>query len=286
MINGYSKMNFFFKNNWIIILSGLIVLIAILVFLTSDTLDDAAKVGDFLAGFASSLAFLWLIASFKQQQNELKIQREELTLQRKAIELQGQELKNLSKFSALEQVRLIAYSAMEQVKLSDTSTKDHNDFLNVFISKEFFENMEVMFDSTNEVEIASIYKKWVPIEMEMRGFFNKISTASKIYLEQVSDEKIDFAQEDFQFIQNNIEQIKKIPYIAEVANTLVAFGGMFIQYEPFLKKIQLSGVTAMSLGLGKRTHKLFDEYMFEDLKKELDKYGLEYPAIIQRYNNH
>lgn len=277
-------MKEFISKHWLSIVTLIILLFAIFVFAISKTMNDAANVGDYLAGFAGSLAFLWLIASFKQQQKALAIQSEELTLQRKAIELQGKELKNLGKFSALEQVRIIVQDAVNQIKMSETHTKDHTDFLTILIDDKLYKSFDFISTSNNISEIAAIYREWLPIETEIRGFFNKIVTASKIYLEQVSEEDVDFSEEALLFIQNNMQQIIKIPYISEVAGTLQSFIPIFIQLHPFLIKMQLAGIAAMSLGMNNNIQKIFDEKMFVELKKELDQYDLDYPAILSLYN--
>lgn len=277
-------MKEFISKYWLSLVTLIILLFAIFVFAISKTMNDAANVGDYLAGFAGSLAFLWLIASFKQQQKALTIQSEELTLQRKAIELQGKELKNLGKFSALEQVRTIVQGAVHQIKTSVTSTQDHNDFLTKLIDDKLYKNFDFVFESTNIAEIAAIYREWLPIETEMRDFFNKIVTASKIYLEQVSEENVDFSEESFEFIQKNMQQIIKIPYITEVAGTLQTTIPIFLQLRPFLVRMQLAGMAAMSLGMNNNVQKIFDEKMFVGLKKELDQYDLDYPAILNLYN--
>jgi hypothetical protein len=47
---------------------------------------DPNSMGDFFAGFAAPLAFLWLVLGYLQQGEELELQRKELELQRKEIE--------------------------------------------------------------------------------------------------------------------------------------------------------------------------------------------------------
>jgi len=43
------------------------------------------EIGDFFAGFAGALAFIWIVATIFLQKDELKFQREELELQRKEV---------------------------------------------------------------------------------------------------------------------------------------------------------------------------------------------------------
>ena len=44
------------------------------------------ELGDFLAGSAAPLAFLWLVVGYLQNSEELQLQREELTLQRQEVQ--------------------------------------------------------------------------------------------------------------------------------------------------------------------------------------------------------
>jgi peptidoglycan biosynthesis protein MviN/MurJ (putative lipid II flippase) len=47
---------------------------------------EANEFGDFVAGFGSLLAFVWLVAATFLQMTELRLQREELKLQRQESE--------------------------------------------------------------------------------------------------------------------------------------------------------------------------------------------------------
>ena len=55
---------------------------------------EISGVGDFLAGFFSPLAFLWLVIGYFMQNKELSMNREELKISRKALEAQTIELAN------------------------------------------------------------------------------------------------------------------------------------------------------------------------------------------------
>lgn len=52
--------------------------------------------GDFLAGLAAPLAFLWLVVGYLQQGEELRLQRQQLELQREELKLQREEVKRLA----------------------------------------------------------------------------------------------------------------------------------------------------------------------------------------------
>lgn len=91
------------KENWHLITTVALFFVFIVVFLFF-TLADAYHIGSYISGFASSLAFIWLIASYQQQSKELQLQRSELVLQRQSLDNQSKELDQLGKYAALEQM--------------------------------------------------------------------------------------------------------------------------------------------------------------------------------------
>src|SRR5580658_5986610 len=93
----------FVRRYWFGFLTAIVLVSAATVLIFSSNLQQASNIGEFISGFASALAFLWLIASFQLQAGEIASQREELKLQRRALEGQAVELRNASKFSALSQ---------------------------------------------------------------------------------------------------------------------------------------------------------------------------------------
>lgn len=66
-------------------------------------------IGDFLAGFFSPLAFLWLVIGYFMQNKELSMNREELVISRLALEKQAEELKN----SVHEQKEIVKLTRLE-----------------------------------------------------------------------------------------------------------------------------------------------------------------------------
>lgn len=145
-------------------------------------LEKSAQVGDWLAGFAGTLAFLWLIASFQQQKNQLIIQSEELKLQREAIQLQAKELKNIGRFSVLEQVERIVKNAITDMESTGYITKI-NELVTFPTNNDFVTNLDILFDSNDRDLIVTKYQEWAIKEMEIRTFIARIATALRIYLE-------------------------------------------------------------------------------------------------------
>ena len=93
-------------NYFIFIGGGLIVAL----FLTEMSFPkQLSGVGDFLAGFFSPLAFLWLVIGYFMQNKELAMNREELLISRIALEKQAEELSN----SVQEQKELVKLTKIE-----------------------------------------------------------------------------------------------------------------------------------------------------------------------------
>ncbi|QOY51706.1 hypothetical protein [Candidatus Sulfurimonas baltica] len=249
------------------------------------SIEESAQVGDWLAGFAGTLAFLWLIASFQQQKNQLSIQSEELKLQREAIQLQAKELKNIGKFSALEQVSRIVDSAIKDIEASTTSIKNYTELINLFTRRDFFENLETFFDSLDKKLIIDKYQEWVIQEAEVRKFVARISTALKIYLEQSSEETIDYDLDDVQFLHNNLYHIKYIPYLNETYVVMQNLVMLLITMKSILKKIQLAGWCASTIDMDANFQNEMDKMMLNDLVKDIDNAKLEYPEIYKLYKN-
>lgn len=78
--------------------------------------------GDFLAGVFGPLSFLWLVAGYFQQQQELRLNTEELSLSRKAQMLQVNELEK-----QVEQNRVMIATQQQQL-LENQRANDFNEY--------------------------------------------------------------------------------------------------------------------------------------------------------------
>jgi hypothetical protein len=72
---------------------------------------SVADVGQFVSGVAASLAFLWFVLAYLQQNGQLRLQREELLLQRDELVLQRQATKRLAD-EAREQLEVLRQTAV------------------------------------------------------------------------------------------------------------------------------------------------------------------------------
>jgi hypothetical protein len=120
------------RNHWFLFITAAALLIAALIMVLSKNLEQAAQIGEFVSGFASALAFLWLIASFQMQSGEIAAQRAEMKLQSTALEGQAKELRNASKFSALAQIADIIDRTKGRVRASKL-VKDESELIGLFL---------------------------------------------------------------------------------------------------------------------------------------------------------
>jgi hypothetical protein len=78
---------------------GAVAAVAAYLFEVHD-LNSAGTFGDFFAGMAAPLAFLWLVVSYQLQRVEFRLQRKELALQREEIGRQREETHRLADATA------------------------------------------------------------------------------------------------------------------------------------------------------------------------------------------
>lgn len=128
---------------------------------------EAAQTGDFIAGFAGSLAFIWLVAGFHLQRKELKEQREEFQVMNKfnAIEAISRRIDKheLSIEVYIQKMHQIVYplseitaSGMQKIKLSPPTI--HNLVKKISECNELHNIIESYHELTEQKELKeSIY---------------------------------------------------------------------------------------------------------------------------------
>lgn len=267
-----------YRSNWLKFTTIAIISIAILVLIFTKDISDAAQFGDFLAGFAGSLAFLWLVASFRQQGAELALQRRELSLQRKALELQTNELKNMGEFAALEQVNHIIGSALKKLSRGPEATNEPSKLLMACMPSD---EWKILLESTEPKEVFDAYKKFGEKTGPIHQFIASIASASRLYLKATGNIHVDYTLTDINFLYINKPWIEKIPHISEHNSNVFSLVESMYLLEPGLKSMNLAGFISMQEYLGVNIMK-------EDSIKELLEYhkanNKELPAIAKKLN--
>lgn len=266
---------FFIRNHWFVLITIVVLLAAGSVLELSKSLEQASQIGEFISGFAATLAFLWLIASFQLQAKEIASQREELKLQRTALEGQASELRNASKFSALSQIADIMEKAREKIANSSV-VKSENDLLAAF--NRGLPTWRVILESKNPQLVQDQYQEWLKIEGLVRSYIASIAMALKIYLEYFVQVDFDRSQSDEDFVYIYQTWMSKVPYLAEHSASAYMLANFLMMFQPGLKAMQLAGLAASTMILGKN---LFKEGALEKMKKDLEESGAPVPAIAQ-----
>lgn len=224
-------------------LTGLIVFLAIIVLVTSPSTETAAHIGDFLSGVASTLAFIWLIASFKQQSRELKLQREELTLQRISLDLQREEFKKMSKHSALEQVGKMMEVCSESLKHKNISGCTNPEGLYETLSRSM-SLWKTILESKDQEKVFEAWIKWGAIENAVMQYLRTAKAALKLYLDATTEiDTVEWADTPrfLYFNRDKLLQISQLqPYIAPA----FPLAQHLVYLEPGIDKVRYAGLTA------------------------------------------
>ncbi len=264
------------RKHWLKWTTLIFVIVAIFTLIFSPKISDAAQIGDFLAGFAGALAFLWLVASFRQQSEELAMQRKELSLQRSALELQTKELHNMGKYAALEQVNNMIQSGVS--KLSE-GPEGFNSVGSMVTSSLPSEEWKVILESENPQTVYDSYLLFMKKTGPTKQFITTIANASKFYLEATGNTYVDYSLPDIDFIYINKAWIEKIPHISENFHSTYAAVENLMLLERGLKSITLAGFVAMEKVTGINVMK-------EEAKEELYNYhserNIEVPKIARQ----
>lgn len=196
----------YIQKNWLWIITGLLILSSIAVIYFCK-LQNASQVGDWLSGFSSTLAFLWIIAGFYQQSKELSLQRKELSLQRESLDLQAGELKGLNQFQSLEHIKNILYEALK--KINNTNTL-FNPLLNQM------ENISIITKTHDLEECWAAAEKVLNEYTPILSFLQSFSAALMLYMDS---KNIDYSINDeapiYWFLLVNIDHGKRAPYLGE-----------------------------------------------------------------------
>ena len=274
----FAKLSFlirYVKEHWLGFLTGLIIIVAIITTIVVSKLEDASYVGGYLSGFAATLAFIWLIASFRLQSQELTLQRKELELQRRAIELQTSEIQSMSKYAALEQVANVVNGAVQKLAKSKSGVTQPEELYEVSMPSA---EWTTLMESINPQEVYSAYKSWGKKYGAATHFLASMTVAAKLYLKSTNNTSVDYSLSDAEFFFVNKAWIEKIPHISEYFHNTYLVAEAMTMLEPGVKSIHLAGVTALKKLFSKEA---FDKKYVEELISYHRERGLEGPAIAR-----
>lgn len=246
-----------------------------LAYFESSNSAEAANFGNFVAGIASALALIWLVAGYRLQFHELINQRRELELQRIALEQQAKELSNSAKLSSLGQIKSLLESAETAIVSSPLGVSGITQIYPKFMGG--MEHWKVILESEDATEVMAAYRIWLPIEVLTRNYVRYVSSAMRLYLEfHFPDANVDYSlnPEDFTYI--NQSWVYNAPFLSHHIGPAGVLAQHLMMMKPGLERLQLAWLVASAKVLGKN---FFKDEALEQLREKVLKHSGSLPAV-------
>lgn len=177
---------------------------------THDFPENLNSIGDFVAGMASPLAFLWVVIGYYQSQKSLQLQAQELVVSNKALNAQVEELKS----SVEQQKELVRLTNVEfEFSVEQISTQKqkevvlrqpfiHLDSANIYrgVNKTFDPDINLWELPDSEFDLLVVDLALINSRSIARDVRVGVSTTSKgvFYIKTLSVFKLNF-KESFGF---------------------------------------------------------------------------------------
>ena len=199
---------------WPWILTVVVAALALGVGISTSKWSDAANIGNYVAGFASALAFIWLIAGYVQQGDELALQREELRAQRESLDLQKAELHRMAIHAALGQIATML--ADFRIRLPQHGIPGLNSYEDItHVLMRHLEHLGRASRSTVNDEIINAYVAWRAAEGIALRFLQAIRMAAEVYAHAGEDVALRFEEDTVEFVLSNDTVLRSIPHISD-----------------------------------------------------------------------
>jgi hypothetical protein len=232
------------SRGWPWALTAVVIVGAGLTFFLVPDMQTRSQLGDFLSGVAGTIAFIWLIAAYFQQGQELRLQREELALQRQALTPQHQELQRMSKYTALERASQLLEQFDQRLSKNESGPRSIRGLLTAFYDG-MIRDWKIILTLHDPQEIAEIYAKWTVVESACWEFLSSIVSAIELYEEATGTAFLPEDNSAAMRIYLAPNTIMNIPFIRPYIGTAKALAENMILTEPGLNKLQLRGLEAM-----------------------------------------
>lgn len=256
-----------------------IVLLTIMWPIDELSIDKSGVFGDsfgLLTSLFSGLAFAGLIITIVMQKDELALQREELRLQRTALESQVAELKNMSKFAAIDQVKSMIDLAL--VRLSESggdATKPEHFFAAMMPGPEW----KILIESQDPDEVIQAFQGYAKKTGPADIFVSSFSNAAKFYLKAVGNEHVNFTLNEYEFVAINNAWLRDVPYLSTYLTSVVPYVEQKLNYEPAHKMFMLAFLVATQKMTGNAG--IVKKDSIEELVAYLNKHHKDLPAIAK-----
>jgi hypothetical protein len=263
-------------HHWLGIATGMIAATAMLAFFLSSRTEDAVALSNYVAGAASVIALLWLVAGYRLQGAELALQREELKLQRIALEQQAQELSSAAKMSSLGQIQALLEKAEESVRANEFEISKPHELTTLWMGG--MEHLKPLLESKDPQVVQSAFYDWTAIDVAVRLYLGYVVTAMKMYIQYNTTHIVDETKDAEMFAYIYQSWVAKAPFLSNHAGVAATLGQMIFMLQPGAKAAYLAGMTASAMLLGKN---LFREGALEEMRDELLASGRSLPAICE-----
>lgn len=232
------------KSSWPWILTIFAIAAAIFVFVFAPDMNTRSQLGDYLGGFASAIAFIWLIAAYVQQGNELRLQREELSMQRTSLDLQREELSKLGRFAALEQVSQILDQFDQSFqKMPNGLVRTANDLPRAFT--EGMKEWKTILNNQDAGVVFDAHVRWMNIHNPCLEFLERIVSAIELYSKNSGELLLQPGNSSAERIIAGYERIKDIPYIRHFIGSAYGLAMDMVLLQPGIDRVRLKGYEAM-----------------------------------------
>lgn len=243
------------------LLSLAVIAASLIVFFQVQNTQIASHVGSYVSAVAAALAFLWLIATFLQQMNELKLQREELRLQRSTLDLQREEIRKISKYNALQQIARMLESFNESLEKKSLPNVHSADDLPKLYTEGWTTYWKPILENTDSNLILKASNEWHTIETVCLQFLSIIASAVNLYSESTGEFDPIPSEGVPLYVTSLHEQLRKIPHIQQYIDPAYAIAMDFSLMEPGIKKVRLARYEALD--------RLFPEVVKKDELQKL-----------------
>ena len=231
------------KRSWPWILTAIVIAAGVLASVLAPKLETLGQIGDFFSGFAGTLAFIWLVAAYLMQGQELRLQRQELAMQRQAMEQQRNEWKKIGKYAALEQVaRILDQYDIWLSRGSVQGLSSVNDLVNGYMNG--MKLWKTITESNDSNAVFEAHNKWMPIDGACEEFLNRFVSAVEMYESATETKVLPAAGSSIERIYFSPDALLAIPIIRHYSGTAKMLATQLFITEPGRDLLRLKGFEA------------------------------------------
>ncbi|MEW5787394.1 MAG: hypothetical protein AB1899_06030 [Pseudomonadota bacterium] len=217
--------------------------VAMVVYVLAPDMTTRSQFGDFLSGFGSAIAFVWLVAAYQQQGRELQLQRHELSLQRAALDLQRLELQKMGKYAAMEQVEHILGQFDSALQANrDSPVRSATDLPSAFVNGMAL--WKTLLESNDNQAKLTAYTTWMKILGPCSEFLARVVTASDLYAEATDTARLPPGESPAHRIYSGQQILLDAPYVRHYSGAAYTLAVSFVLGEPGLDRLQFAGLSA------------------------------------------